>query len=673
MECRVGASAGTGANSTVALAAGASRCGATAANEFASSASGPGSFSSSWQSLLASLSTGATEPVETESKLQAAAASLAAADAGASTTPALATSLQVSMSAELGRNVGEAATSSVGAQVLAGQPAPAETRRAAARTESKTSISGGATDATGATRTAHSGKNALSDLSAAPAIPVAAQGSLEVAAVVAPVPVTANPLSSTIAEQTASSAASLPSGLSTASWSGSSSLAVHSDGILDAKEVLSAGDRLSQTGTSMTWATASQAMERSASQERSQSSEHGEVASPDAATEAASEASTPSVGHSALSSNSHSQAARSAATTSLAGSADGRGQTAPDAGLNGNVASNSASSVTVGGKAISTMGGSALPVESAPTQTAPPVGAIAGNQTAGRGPSQVPEAIQSQSTGASGASMGSGSSDALDGQAGNATLLSASVDPIATKSTVVVRNRGSEPATVRAMRESGKYGLTQQGIEAHGQLASAAGADAAATVRDPSAQGVSSATDHSAGESNSGATGLKETFAAIDAESTASKPAWIHTGAQRAEAGIQDPELGWVSVRADMGSGGVHASLVPGSADAAQALGGHLAGLNSFLSDHHTPVETLTLAAPESGWSGPGASAGQGQADTSGQNAGGNGETSASANTSSSATSLTAGASRTSSQGFEEMNGSASTVPWGGTHISVLA
>jgi hypothetical protein len=126
-----------------------------------------------------------------------------------------------------------------------------------------------------------------------------------------------------------------------------------------------------------------------------------------------------------------------------------------------------------------------------------------------------------------------------------------------------------------------------------------------------------------------------------------------------------------------MGSGGVHASLVPGSADAAQALGGHLAGLNSYLSDHHTPVETLTLAAPESGWSGPGAGAGQsmgqGQADQQGQNAGGSAETGATSSLSSSPTSLTVAVSLTSPQDFEEMNGNTSTVQVEGTHISVLA
>jgi hypothetical protein len=92
----------------------------------------------------------------------------------------------------------------------------------------------------------------------------------------------------------------------------------------------------------------------------------------------------------------------------------------------------------------------------------------------------------------------------------------------------------------------------------------------------------------------------RETFAALDAETASGTPTWIHAGAQRAEAGFQDPALGWVSVRADMVAGGVHASLVPGSAEAAQELGGHLAGLNAYLAAQHTPVETLTLAAPES-------------------------------------------------------------------------
>jgi hypothetical protein len=87
-----------------------------------------------------------------------------------------------------------------------------------------------------------------------------------------------------------------------------------------------------------------------------------------------------------------------------------------------------------------------------------------------------------------------------------------------------------------------------------------------------------------------------ETFAALDAQGAPGRPAWIHTGAQQAEAGFQDPALGWVGVRADASGGGIHAQLVAGSADAAQALSGEMAGLSSFLAEHHTPVETLTLS-----------------------------------------------------------------------------
>jgi hypothetical protein len=117
---------------------------------------------------------------------------------------------------------------------------------------------------------------------------------------------------------------------------------------------------------------------------------------------------------------------------------------------------------------------------------------------------------------------------------------------------------------------------------------------------------------------------LRETFEALDSEGSLGKPAWIHAGAQRAEAGFEDPALGWVGVRAESGGGRVHAEVVPGSADAAQALSGHLAGLNAFLAEHHTPVETLTLTAPESRWAGPGSErdAGQNLQQGTGQQAG---------------------------------------------------
>ena len=88
----------------------------------------------------------------------------------------------------------------------------------------------------------------------------------------------------------------------------------------------------------------------------------------------------------------------------------------------------------------------------------------------------------------------------------------------------------------------------------------------------------------------------KETFSAMDAEPTQGASTWIHAGPQHAEAGFQDPSLGWVGVRADLGASGIHAALVPGSGEAAQVLGSQMAGLNAYLNEHHTPVETLTLA-----------------------------------------------------------------------------
>jgi hypothetical protein len=94
----------------------------------------------------------------------------------------------------------------------------------------------------------------------------------------------------------------------------------------------------------------------------------------------------------------------------------------------------------------------------------------------------------------------------------------------------------------------------------------------------------------------------KDAFAALDAPASTLAPIWTHAGAQHAEAGYEDPALGWVSVRADLGAGNIHASLVPGSADAASVLSGHLAGLNSFLAGHHPGVSAVTVGAPESRW-----------------------------------------------------------------------
>jgi hypothetical protein len=90
-------------------------------------------------------------------------------------------------------------------------------------------------------------------------------------------------------------------------------------------------------------------------------------------------------------------------------------------------------------------------------------------------------------------------------------------------------------------------------------------------------------------------------FTVLDAEPTAPPATWIHAGATRAEAGYLDPSLGWVAVRADASGAALHASIVPSSPEAAQVLGTHLAGLNTYLADHHGAAAHLTISAPEPG------------------------------------------------------------------------
>jgi hypothetical protein len=119
--------------------------------------------------------------------------------------------------------------------------------------------------------------------------------------------------------------------------------------------------------------------------------------------------------------------------------------------------------------------------------------------------------------------------------------------------------------------------------------------EASGTVSAPAQPLTSAAFDSS--------TPPRDAFAEIDAATTtAVVPTWVHAGAHQAEAGYQDPALGWVSVRADLSGGGVHASLVPGSSDAATALDGHLAGLNAFLAEHHSGFAAVTVSAPEVRW-----------------------------------------------------------------------
>jgi hypothetical protein len=117
-------------------------------------------------------------------------------------------------------------------------------------------------------------------------------------------------------------------------------------------------------------------------------------------------------------------------------------------------------------------------------------------------------------------------------------------------------------------------------------------------VNQPTVHGASLSSTQSGGNTGAGG-GVSETFSALDASPTAGRPSWVQAGAQHAEAGFQDPSLGWVGVRADLSGGAIHAAIVPGSAEASQTLGGHMAGLNAYLSEQHTSVGSVTLASPQ--------------------------------------------------------------------------
>jgi hypothetical protein len=177
----------------------------------------------------------------------------------------------------------------------------------------------------------------------------------------------------------------------------------------------------------------------------------------------------------------------------------------------------------------------------------------------------------------------------------------------------------------------------------------------------------------------------RETFATLDAAGAPGGPTWVHASAQRAEAGYHDPALGWVSVRADASGGGVHAELVPATADAAQALGGHLAGLNAFLAERHSTVDTVTVTAPENGWAGSTGSGSergsgdamqQGAGQQSGEHAGQNAAQSSAASAQSGSASISmveANSAREAATVPAEVDHGAMAAGLRGRHISVMA
>lgn len=112
---------------------------------------------------------------------------------------------------------------------------------------------------------------------------------------------------------------------------------------------------------------------------------------------------------------------------------------------------------------------------------------------------------------------------------------------------------------------------------------------------------------------------VRQAFDALDAGDASVAPVWTHAGANRAEAGFQDQQYGWIAVRAQMGTDGIHATLVPDSAGAAQTLGSHLAGLSTYLIENHLPVESLTIATAASHENGTGMGPGNGPSSGGGE------------------------------------------------------
>lgn len=104
----------------------------------------------------------------------------------------------------------------------------------------------------------------------------------------------------------------------------------------------------------------------------------------------------------------------------------------------------------------------------------------------------------------------------------------------------------------------------------------------------------------------------RDTFTSLDSSTGSGSTTWVHASAHEAEVGYQDPALGWVSVKASMSGGAIHASVVPSSAEAAQSLNAQMSGLNTYLNEQHSSVSSLTLESP-SGNAMSGSSQGSGQ------------------------------------------------------------
>jgi len=136
----------------------------------------------------------------------------------------------------------------------------------------------------------------------------------------------------------------------------------------------------------------------------------------------------------------------------------------------------------------------------------------------------------------------------------------------------------------------------QLNIPHHQYFGAGIARDSSATLIGPS-QGIPA--DARVSRSSGAGISGSEVLTVLDADGEDSVPTWIRTGKHELEAGYQDPELGWVAVRAHAATNGIHAALVPGSIAAAQPLSDHLAGLNAYLAGHHSSIHSVSIYSPE--------------------------------------------------------------------------
>ena len=192
-----------------------------------------------------------------------------------------------------------------------------------------------------------------------------------------------------------------------------------------------------------------------------------------------------------------------------------------------------------------------------------------------------------------------GAQPALDAPA----ALSAQTVSVAGSRPAMSARAGSEPAMRRARETNGPAlnGIGTPSTPLHGSALVApglAGGEVLSRESIVARGGLEGSRNETGMAAESMGSGARDTFSALDGpQAGRGMPTWLHAGARQAEAGFEDPSLGWVGVRAGLSASGVHAAVLSGSPEAAQVLGSHMAGLSAHLAGQHIPVETVSMGA----------------------------------------------------------------------------